>query len=468
MNILEAMDDPALFGAHFGGPSWQPWRVFLAALFGLPMDDAALAIYREHTGRQEPPTGPFEEADLIVGRRGGKSRAMALLGTYLAAVPDYEPFLAAGEVAIVAVIAADRKQAQGILRYAKGFIRESEMLSGMVEDEDKESITLNNKVVLEIRTASLRTTRGATYAAILCDESAFWRSEDTSANPDHEILEALRPGMDTIPTAMLLNASSPYRRRGVLWDGYVEHYGKEDAPVLVWKAPTLAMHPGNARLARRVEAKFVADPEAASSEYGAEFRSDLSDFVTRAAVMACVWPGRIELPRGNVAHVGFVDLAGGGPDSFVLGIAHAGSEGPILDLLRELKGPYSPEAAVTEFAGVLKAYGLATVTGDQYAKEWPVERFRAHGITYQASERTKGDIYINALPLLNSGKLGLLDNPRLISQLCGLERRTARGGRDSIDHPPGGHDDVANAALGALLLANEAVKNWAKVESLRL
>jgi hypothetical protein len=34
-----------------------------------------------------------------------------------------------------------------------------------------------------------------------------------------------------------------------------------------------------------------------------------------------------------------------------------------------------------------------------------------------------------------------------------LERRTARGGKDSIDHSPGQHDDVANAVAGALVLA---------------
>jgi hypothetical protein len=46
----------------------------------------------------------------------------------------------------------------------------------------------------------------------------------------------------------------------------------------------------------------------------------------------------------------------------------------------------------------------------------------------------------------------LLPLQRLISQLCGLERRTSRGGRDSIDHAPAAHDDVANAVAGALLL----------------
>ena len=148
-----------------------------------------------------------------------------------------------------------------------------------------------------------------------------------------------------------------------------------------------------------------------------------------------------------------MDLAGGGADSMVLAIAHRGVDSPVLDALREVRGPCSPEAVVVEFAAMLKAYGLSEVTGDRYAAEWPVERFRAHGITYTSSERTKGEIYLNALPLLNSGKAELLDNRTLVAQLSALERRTARGGRDSIDHPPGAHDDVANAAMGALLLA---------------
>jgi hypothetical protein len=60
------------------------------------------------------------------------------------------------------------------------------------------------------------------------------------------------------------------------------------------------------------------------------------------------------------------------------------------------------------------------------------------------------------LPLLNAGRAELLDDPRLKQQLLlGLERRTARGGRDSIDHAPRGRDDVINSACGALLLAAE-------------
>src|SRR5271169_6113072 len=42
------------------------------------------------------------------------------------------------------------------------------------------------------------------------------------------------------------------------------------------------------------------------------------------------------------------------------------------------------------------------------------------------------------------GSEGEFANPRLVSQLFSLERKTARGGRDSTDHPQGQHDDLAN------------------------
>ena len=450
MNILEALDDPALFAPHFRGDTWGPWRAFLAALFALPMDDAQLALYRTHTGRQEPPTAAFGEAALVIGRRGGKSRVLALIATFLATFRDYAPHLAPGEVATIAIIAADRRQARSIFRFTLGLLRAVDMLAATIEDATAETITLSNRVTIEIATASFRVTRGYSFAAILADETAFWRSED-SANPDVEIFKALRPGLATIPGAILLNASSPYRKRGVLYSAFSRHYGQDGARVLVWRAATADMNPG---LDPAIIAEaYEDDPEAASAEYGAEFRSDLSDFVPRSVVEACVVAGRTELLRvSGMRHVAFVDPSGGSSDSMTLAIAHRERNVAVLDAVREMKPPFSPEAVVMEFAGLLKSYGLSSVTGDRYAGEWPRERFRTHGITYTLSERTKGAIYLDGLPMLNSGAVELLDCKPLVSQLCGLERRTARGGRDSIDHGPGAHDDVANAAMGALLL----------------
>ena len=102
---------------------------------------------------------------------------------------------------------------------------------------------------------------------------------------------------------------------------------------------------------------------------------------------------------------------------------------------------------------MLRAYGIGSVQGDHYAGQWPVERFGVHGIRYEAAAKPKSDLYRDLLPMLNSARVELLDHTRLVAQICSLERRTARSGRDSIDHPPGAHDDIANAVAGAAALA---------------
>ena len=64
----------------------------------------------------------------------------------------------------------------------------------------------------------------------------------------------------------------------------------------------------------------------------------------------------------------------------------------------------------------------------------------------------KSDLYVSFLPLLTSQMVELVDQPRLIQQIVGLERRTARGGRNTIDHAPNGHDDLANVVAGVCAL----------------
>ena len=182
--------------------------------------------------RRPLPTQQAREACLIVGRRGGKSFICALVGVYLAVFRSYK--LAPGERGIVMLIASDRRQARTLLGYTRAFVEQTPMLRQMVENTKADSIEFNNQVTIEIHTASFRSVRGYTVVAALCDEIAFWRSED-SANPDTEILAALRPAMATISDSLLLCLSTPYSRRGVLWDAYKRHFGKE-GDTLVWQA----------------------------------------------------------------------------------------------------------------------------------------------------------------------------------------------------------------------------------------
>lgn len=459
MAITDAIDDPELFGRWFKKPeTWRAWRVFLKSLFALPMAEDELALYRQCTGRDTPPADRVNEAWLVVGRRGGKSLNLAILGAFMAAFVDWSEHLVPGELAVVTILAADRRQARAIYRYLRAMFTHVPLLAGVLVNANDDEIELSNGITIEIATASYRTIRGATVVCALCDEVSFWRSAD-SVSPDYEVMAALRPSMATVPNAMLLCASSPYAKRGVLWDAYRKFYGKP-GPVLVWSADTRTMNPSLP--ARVVDDAYERDETAAASEYGRDgvivFRSDLETFIAREVVEAATVPDRHELPpMAGVAYAAFTDPSGGSVDSFTLAIAHRTIDGrAVVDAVREARPPFGPDTVVQEFAALLKSYGLSAVTGDHYAGLWPRERFVAHGIDYQLSERTKSDIYRDCLPLLNSGRVELLALPRLSAQLCALERRTARSGKDSIDHPPGGHDDVSNAVAGAVVLVGGA------------
>ena len=145
-----------------------------------------------------------------------------------------------------------------------------------------------------------------------------------------------------------------------------------------------------------------------------------------------------------------------------LAIAHKEGTTEILDVIRERKPPFSPEAVTEEYAKLIRSYRCTTVYGDRYGGEWPREQFRKHGVNYEPSTKSKSEIYADLLPLINSGAVDLLDHDKLVMQLTALERRTSRGGRDSIDHPRGAHDDIANAVAGAVVTTyiEPGVKNF--------
>ena len=278
--------------------------------------------------------------------------------------------------------------------------------------------------------------------------SAYWRTDD-ARRAGREIINAIRPGMATVPGAVMLAASSPYARKGALWESYNKHFAKDNDPVLVWQAAT-PRHESAVPQAF-IDQSLEEDPARASAEYLAQFRTDIESFVSIEAVKACVSRGIYErMPQPGISYVGFADPSGGSSDSFTCGIAHVDftRDVTIIDALYERKPPFSPEVVVEEISALLKRYNVITIVGDKYASIWPVEQFSKFGIVYEQSAAPKTDLYTNTLPALNSVRVELLDNQRLVNQLVSLERRNTRGGRPTIDHPPGAHDDLANVVAG--------------------
>jgi hypothetical protein len=454
VTILDAIADKKLFARWFKDrPTWHAWLAFLAALFALPMTAEEIEVYRGCTSRTIVPTEPAQEAWLICGRRAGKSFMLALCAVFIACFRDWTPHLTPGERATVMVIASDRRQARTILRYIEALLTKVPMLDKLIENQTKDSFNISGSVTIEVHTASYRSTRGYTIVAALCDEIAFWPT-DEAAEPDYEILTAIKPGMATIPGAMLLCASSPYAQRGSLFDAYRKHFGKENDPILVWKASTRTMNP--TVMQSFIDDAMERDPGSAAAEYGAQFRSDIEALFHIGAVRACVSPGVYERPpQHGISYHAFCDPSGGSADSMTLAIGHKNfaTQKTVIDAVREIRAPFSPEDAVAEFVLLLKRYHVTTIVGDYYGGEWPGERFSKFGIRYEPSAKPKSQLYGETVALINSDRIELLDHTKLIAQLCGLERRTARGGRDSIDHRYGAHDDIANAVAGVAIAA---------------
>jgi hypothetical protein len=225
--IFDAIQDSNLFGRWFQPlATWSAWLVVLKGVFALPMTAAEVETFTRFTDRVVPSTSPAREAWLVVGRRGGKSRVAALIAVFVACFRSYAHVLAPGERGVVMVLAADREQARVVFGYVEALLDGVPMLSALISHRTKEEIHLRNRITLRVQTASYRAVRGYTVVGAILDEVAFWHSED-SANPDVEIVNAIRPAMATVPNPLLLGISSPYARKGLLWDMVRRHYGQD-------------------------------------------------------------------------------------------------------------------------------------------------------------------------------------------------------------------------------------------------
>lgn len=482
--------------------TWIAWRVFLAAAFGLDrseldydhakedgdpgrvlpaypgvdapgcprgaagvhMGASVQEIFELCTGRKTWPWVQAKIVSLIVGRRGGKSYITAIIGIYLACCRRYR--LKLGTKGMVMILARDREQAGVIRGYILAFLKALPELREMFADDPTQKlIELKNGITIEVKAAGEAGTRGYTVVAVLADEIAFWPTDPESAKQDKKVMRALRPAMLGIKNAMIVMLSSPYAKRGELYENFRRYFGLDDQTRgFVWNADTLTMRPSNdPELLEEIQSEYEEDPESAKAEYGAHFRSDLENIYSRTAIESVCVPGRFE--EGYVSgrrYRAFVDPSGGSSDSYVLAIAYDdkrvyGDEKVDVPVLAKVIGwepKFDPEEVSKQVVEICKQFHITGVTGDAYGGEWPRDPLRKRGIAYELADKTRSELYLDFLPVVNSGRCELLDpqhHRKAVNQFVNLERRVGRTGKDSVDHPPGSHDDYSNAIAGAMV-----------------
>ncbi len=458
MNIIEAIKDeqllrPFLADGDDSLKSWLNWLAAIRVVYGLPVPRSRREVVELCTGRsvESLPRDGFDTALFLTGRRSGKSRIAAVIGAYEGILAGHAQKLASGEKGVVAICAPTKRQGRIVKDYLRG-IFETRLLRSEVIGETREGFELNNNSRIEILAGDFRSVRGYTLLAAIVDEACFFGLDDESkVRSDTELVRAIKPSLATVGGKLIL-ISTPYAKAGWCYKTHQKNHGNDDGRILVWNCPSREMNP---TLPQQVVDDALEDDMAmAKAEYLGEFRDDVGQFVSRETIESLVVKGRIELlPKKDINYEAFADLSGGRADDAALAIAHREGRKVVLDLLKRYRPPFQPYEVVRLMCEEVKKYRITRVVGDNYSAEFVATAFKSHGLQYVKCDKPKAILYAELLPRMTSGEIELLDNEVLVNQLARLERRTRSGGRDIIDHPSGGHDDLSNVLAGTADLA---------------
>src|SRR5262245_56293752 len=178
-------------------------ETLLRAIYGLPMSEGQLELYRLCTGRQEPPSASFGEVTVIACARSGKdSRIAAPIVLYEALFGGHESHLARGERGVIALVAQDQRATKVAFGYIRGALKGSPLLGSMVDEELSLEIVLANGLSITCFPSTLRSLRGWSMPVGVMDEVAFYRLEG-QADSDAEIQASIRRGMLDFPAPRL-------------------------------------------------------------------------------------------------------------------------------------------------------------------------------------------------------------------------------------------------------------------------
>ena len=271
MNLIEAMDDPNLFGRQFSGPSWAPWRAFIATLFGLPVPPDQLELARECTGLSRG--AELARARGVGGGRPPRRQEQDLrphrgLPRHLQATGRAASHLASAATSWSLRPSASRPKHHGFhpgASQGNAAACAPDCVRGRRRDRAHERHHLFGCNALAPCRALQDRDRARFSTRLGSGQDA-----EASSNSDAEVLAALLPAMATIPGfAPPRGRQSPMAAAASLWRTYERHFGKP-GPVLVWHAPTRVMNP--LLPASEIERAYAADPARACCEYDAQFR----------------------------------------------------------------------------------------------------------------------------------------------------------------------------------------------------
>jgi hypothetical protein len=430
----------------------------LKSFYGLLLDDIELDIFKRGTGRELYIPTEHSELTLIAGRQSGKTSVVAASIGLFEAFQDHD--VPPGQRAYVLIIAPVLEQASTAFRFISRYILNSPILSQSVLKLKQNEIELKNGVVIACRACSYSSVRGVPVICTILDELAFWRHKDNSANPESEVIAAIRPAMATLSNTKLIKISTPFRKEGTLWS---EFQYRGQLPYYVWQVTSEEMNPTISK--SFLDKARAADEDTFRREHLAEFVDSNCEWIASELLEHCIMHGRRELPRVfHGTYAAAIDPAFQSND-FGFAILHRSDRGDV-SVACALRWT-GTKAIHLDFAMVceqirmkLDQYGINSLVGDQYCFAMLKQHFSRLNIFYRElsfGTGTRGSLFGNLRQLIIQRKIAIIDDPELLHQLRSLEEiRTANGNID-IRPARSSKDDVAIAVALAASELSEAV-----------
>jgi hypothetical protein len=454
--LRQAFADKRYLGSQFEGPSWDGWKIIAMALRG-ELTDAELARFQELTGRTKPPSRQVRRFLARVGRRGGKDQIASALATHAAAMIDWRGVLAGGEVGTVLVLAKDKQQAGGLFKRISCYF-DLPAFKSLVKRRTLDTIELINSIDIVVRANDAAAIRGLTIVCCIFNECAHWEDAEHFANPLTEVVRAVEPSIMTTG-GQLIFISTPWTNDGLFAELCNRYEGVDDDDNLAIHGATETLNP------TLVSDEFIAelkevDPVSWRSEIQAEYRDAHGQYIPRELLNELRDTGIVyRAPDMNAPwlYVAFADCATGmGGDSYAACVSHYEPDRGkvVLDAIFEAKPPFDAWNVVGQICQFVQPFRVTKIYGDRHSIGFNATAFMRHGVEYVAEGvPRKSDLYLQLLPMLTSRSVRLLDDDRLVDQLCSLQRIALPSGLERIDAHAGRPEDVANATCGALIYA---------------
>jgi hypothetical protein len=480
------------------GKLWRklsmPQQVVLKAAYGLPIENeeelAAWAIFNDNVQYDDLyfPTqiiktdySPREYRQIVglMGRRSGKSYISCFAAVYEIIFGGHTNplYIEPGQEIVVPYIAQDLATAKANMATIKILCNQVPMLAQQIVKTLPDVIEFRNGIKVVAEPPAIKTGRGFAIPLAILDEVGFWYKTTDAANPDFEVVRAIRPSMFQFPHAKMFIISSPYTEEGILWEAKRAGTGGQFAALeeraafqdtLILQASTGAMaNPKYDKTARtRLAEEQAADPEGFVREFGARFVSAISGFLPQTLVQAAIDTHVKERKRSEIEkalvqpyYVGAMDPATRG-DSWTFTIFHRDQHGRLVQDLLRVWTPskkngivLNPAVIMAEISELCERWNIKTIYSDQWSHDALrviAQQFKLAIIETPFAGTAKSKMWTTFLQLLRQGNLRLLDIPEQYQQLVQLQKKMGAQGNMQISAPPNRHDDIATACAIAV------------------